>query len=224
MKFILAILALVSLALAVDKEDMEKLVEESTWVVKDLKLGAEGIPEELLKKARGVIVCPGLIKGAFIFGGGGGNCTVSYRNPTTGEWSAPAFYTLAHASVGFQIGVESVDLLLVVNTDRGMRSLLRNKVKLGADLSVAAGPAGRSASASTDLALKADIYSYSKAKGIFAGVSLQGAVLIPYEDGIFAYYGKHLTPKEILFGKVQMPPSAVKFTQTLKASTVRPQP
>lgn len=219
MRTILALLSLICISLAVSKEDMDRLVENSTSVIKELRTGAEGIPEELLKKAKGVIVCPGLIKGAFIFGAGGGNCVVSYKNPNTGEWSAPAFYTLAQASFGFQIGVESVDLLLVINTDRGTKSLLRSKVKFGADLSVAAGPAGRSASASTDINLNADIYSYSKARGVFAGVSLQGAVLIPYEDGIIAYYGKKLTPREILFGKVHMPASAIEFTKTLKAST-----
>ncbi len=214
-RFILVVL-LTGLSFARTKEDVDKLVEDSASVINELKNDEEKIPIDLLRRAKGVIVCPGLIKGAFIVGAGGGSCVVSYRNQKSGSWSAPAFYKIIQASVGFQLGVEAIDLLLVINTDRGMRSLIKSKVKLGADASVAAGPVGRSVSASTDVVLKADIYSYSKAKGIFAGVSLQGAILVPDGESIRIYYGKDLNPSEILFGNLHAPASALKFLDALR--------
>ncbi|MEJ5339223.1 MAG: lipid-binding SYLF domain-containing protein [Aquificaceae bacterium] len=215
MKSLLLFLLIITLSFGTTKEDMDKLLEDSVAMLKELGKSKEDIPSDLLRRARGVVICPSMLRGAFIVGAGAGNCVVSYKDPKTGEWSAPAFYTLAQASIGFQLGVESVDLLLVIGTDRGMKSLLRNKVKLGADVSVAAGPVGRGASAGTDIALKADIYSYSRARGVFAGVSLQGAVLSFNSEGIRAYYGETLSPKEILFGKVRRPESAIRLSRTL---------
>ncbi|RME11611.1 MAG: hypothetical protein D6804_02835 [Aquificota bacterium] len=215
MKSLLLFLLIITLSFGTTKEDMDKLLEDSVAMLKELGKSKEDIPSDLLRRARGVVICPSMLRGAFIVGAGAGNCVVSYKDPKTGEWSAPAFYTLAQASIGFQLGVESVDLLLVIGTDRGMKSLLRNRVKLGADVSVAAGPVGRGASAGTDIALKADIYSYSRARGVFAGVSLQGAVLSFNSEGIRAYYGETLSPKEILFGKVRKPESAIRLSRTL---------
>lgn len=219
MKGLLLFLFIIALSFGTTKEDMDKLLEDSVAVLEELRESKESIPSDLLMRARGVVICPSMLRGAFIVGAGAGNCMVSYRDPKTGDWSAPAFYTLAQLSIGFQLGVESVDLLLIVGTDRGMRSLLRNRVKLGADVSIAAGPVGRGASAGTDIALKADIYSYSRARGVFAGVSLQGAVLSTNNEGIKAYYGEPINPKEILFGKVRKPESAVKLSRILTELT-----
>ncbi|MFN3813416.1 MAG: lipid-binding SYLF domain-containing protein [Aquificaceae bacterium] len=205
MKGMLMLVLLYSLALAVTKEDVDKVVSDAAAIVRELKA------EELLKEAKGVIVCPGVIKSALVVGVSAGKCVASIKDPKVGGWSAPAFYKLAQASLGFQLGVESIDLVLVVKTERGVRSLLKTRVKLGGDVSLAAGPVGRSASASTDIALKADIYSYSKAKGVFAGVSLQGGALIPDEDSIRAYYGRTLTAKQVLYEKVKASSSASVF-------------
>ncbi len=219
MRGMLIFVLLCNLAFAVTKEDMDKLVSDAAAVVRELKAEKDNLPEELLKGAKGVVVCPGFIKGAFVVGASGGKCAASVKDPKTGNWSVPAFYKLAQASIGFQLGVESIDLLLVVKTERGVRSLLRSKVKLGGDVSLAAGPVGRSASAGTDVTLKADIYSYSKARGVFAGVSLQGGALIPDKDGMKAYYGKTTEAKQVLYGKVKAPSSASTFLQALEEAS-----
>lgn len=219
MKSLALLLILVALSFGVTREDMDDLVEDSIAVLRELEMSREEIPSDLLRRAKGVVICPNMLRGAFVVGAGAGSCVVSYRDPKTKEWSAPAFYTLAQASIGLQLGLESVDLLLVIGTDRGMRSLLNNRVKLGADVSVATGPVGRGASAGTDIAMRADIYSYSRTRGAFAGVSLQGAVLSANNEGIRAYYGEPLHPKDILFGRVKKSESASKLSKILTELT-----
>lgn len=149
----------------------------------------KGIPRSLLDRAYGIAVFPHVIKGAFIVGGRWGKGIVSIREPG-GGWSAPAYVDIAGGSFGFQIGGQSTDLVLVFTSRKGVDSLLRSKVKLGADASVAAGPVGRAAEASTDVALKAEVYAYSRSKGLFAGIALDGAVVHFNDSANEKVYGK----------------------------------
>jgi len=156
----------------------------------------KGIPQDLLEKAECVAVFPSVIQAGFIVGGRGGRGVASCR--TTLGWSAPAFFTLGGGSVGFQIGAQSTDfVMLFMNTD-GLNSLLSNEFTLGGDASVAAGPVGRQAGASTDLKLTAKILSYSRSKGLFAGLELKGVVIKPDTDDMREVYGKGVTAKDVL--------------------------
>jgi len=157
------------------------------------------IPERLLENCRCVAVIPHVIKGALGYGARFGQGVVSCRSDS-GAWSPLVFLRLTGGSFGFQIGAESTDYVLFFMTERGARSLLESKFTLGGKLSVAAGPVGRSAEASTDLKLDAEIYSYAKSKGLFAGVSVEGARLAPDGKAIERYYGKHIAPDSLLFG------------------------
>ncbi len=163
------------------------------------------VPMKLLEDARCVAVIPGVIKGAFVWGGHRGKGVLTCRSGD--GWSAPIFVNMTGASFGFQIGGQAIDFVLFFVTDRSVRSLLKSKFTLGGDASVAAGPLGRTAEASTDLKLKAEIYSYGKARGLFAGISFQGARLAANQKWINEYYGKRLWPESVLFeGAISTPP------------------
>ena len=156
----------------------------------------KGIPKDLLEKAECVAVFPSVLKAGFVVGGQGGRGVASCR--TANGWSAPAYFTLGGASVGFQIGAESTDfVMLFMNTD-GLNSLLSNEFTLGGDASVAAGPVGRQAGAATDLKLNAQILSYSRSKGLFAGLELKGVVIKADKDDMRDVYGAGVTAKEVL--------------------------
>ncbi len=192
-------------------------VQNSSDIIKEIMSSPDkAIPEELLEKSKGIAIVPHVIKAGFVFGGNYGEGIVCARNPN-GTWSPPAFVTLAGGSWGFQAGLEAIDVVLVIMTDRGMESILKNKVKLGAEAGVAAGPVGRAAQAATDVALKAEIYSYSRAKGLFAGLTLEGAVMWENDDADAAFYGKEVTSKEILwqFQGIALPAAAKTLDQTL---------
>jgi lipid-binding SYLF domain-containing protein len=177
-------------------------LREAAAVVRELRSAPDrGIPEELWAKAECVVVIPGMKKAAFVFGGEYGRGGMSCR--TGNGWSAPLFMQLAKGSWGLQIGAEEVDLVLLVMNRRGIESLLDNKVSLGADASIAAGPVGRTGRASTDLALRAQILSYSRSRGVFAGIDLSGGVLRPDADANQAFYRKTVTANEVLFGPVR---------------------
>lgn len=143
----------------------------------------------LMRNAAAVAIFPSVYKGAFFVGGQYGKGVMCSRDKITGEWSAPAFFTLGGGSFGFQFGAQSTDLILVIMNQRGLESLLKDKVTLGGDVSVAAGPVGRRAQAETDVLLKAEIYSYSRSKGVFAGIALKGAVVAPDKESNRSYYG-----------------------------------
>ena len=166
----------------------------------------QGIPQDLLESAKCIAIIPGDLKFAFIFGGNYGRGLATCR--TGHGWSAPMFLAIDGGSVGYQIGGSSTDIVLLFMNDRALKSLLSDKFKLGADASVAAGPVGRNASAGTDLKLNAEILSYSRSKGIFAGVSLNGAVVQADKSGDVAMYGNDVNRHEILDGKVTVPESA----------------
>jgi lipid-binding SYLF domain-containing protein len=173
----------------------------------------QGIPEEVLGSAECVAVVPSMLKGGFIVGANYGRGVASCRTPT--GWSAPAFLFTSGGSVGFQIGGQAVDLVMLIMNQDGMKNLLSSKFKLGADASVAAGPVGRHASADTDWKLKAQVLTYSRARGAFAGVSLDGAVIKQDKDSTRELYGRMVPFRTSLTGKVEAPSSAYPFLNTL---------
>jgi SH3 domain-containing YSC84-like protein 1 len=172
-----------------------------------------GIPQEILSKAECVAVVPSMLKGGFIVGGKYGRGLASCRNPK--GWSAPAFFTIAGGSFGFQIGGQAVDLVMLIMNNDGMQRLLSSKVSLGADASVAAGPVGRHAEGNTDWKMRAQVLTYSRARGVFAGVSLNGAVMNQDKDSTREFYGHMVTFKALLTGEVEPPPDANSFLTTL---------
>ncbi len=194
-------------AVASDREDDVNRTHKATQVFKDIMNAPDqGIPRDLLESAKCIAIIPGAVKFAFIFGGNYGRGLATCR--TGHGWSAPMFLAIDGGSVGYQIGGSSTDIVLLFMNDRALQSLLGDKFKLGADASVAAGPVGRNASAGTDLKLNAEILSYSRSKGVFAGVSLNGAVVQADKSGDEAMYGNEVNRHEILDGKVAVPASA----------------
>src|SRR5215471_8173784 len=198
-------------------------LKESYTVMKEI-LGTpdKGIPRDLLNKAECVIVYPSVLKAAFIVGGSYGRGVITCRTGVShsGPWSAPAMFALEGGSFGFQIGGEATDFVLLVMNDSGANSVLSSKVKLGADASAAAGPVGRSASAETDVVMKAEILSYSRARGVFAGVSLEGSTMRSDDGANKNLYGKDLSAKEIVReNKVTTPASAKPLVDLLQQTS-----
>jgi lipid-binding SYLF domain-containing protein len=173
----------------------------------------QGIPEEVLGSAECVAVVPSMLKGGFIVGANYGRGIASCRTPI--GWSAPAFVFTSGGSIGFQIGGQAVDLVMLIMNQDGMKNLLSSKFKLGADASVAAGPVGRHASADTDWKLKAQVLTYSRTRGAFAGVSLAGAVIKQDKDATRELYGRMVPFRTSLTGKVEAPQGAYPFLNTL---------
>src|SRR6202007_3374154 len=188
----------------------QKRLENSGVVMQEIMNTPENIPQEVIEKAECVIVFPSVLKAAFIVGGSYGRGAMVCRTGKgfRGPWGAPAMYALEGGSVGFQIGGQATDLVLLVMNDSGVGSVLDSKVKLGADASVAAGPVGRDASADTDAYMRAEVLSYSRSRGLFAGISLEGSTLRPDDDATQDVYGRKLTAREIVIGgKVGVPES-----------------
>jgi SH3 domain-containing YSC84-like protein 1 len=181
----------------------QKRLEESGVVMQEVLNVPDNIPHELLEKAECVIVFPNMMKAAFVVGGQYGRGAMVCRTGEKfhGPWGAPAMYALEGGSVGFQIGGEATDLILLVMNNRGLESILSSKVKLGADASIAAGPKGRDASADTDAWMRAEILSYSRSRGLFAGVSLEGTTLRPDDDANEQVYGHPMKAKNIVRGQ-----------------------
>jgi SH3 domain-containing YSC84-like protein 1 len=173
----------------------------------------KGIPEEVLSNAKCILVVPDLIKGGFIFGGKHGRGVASCR--TSSGWSAPAFVSVGGGSWGLQIGVEGVDLVMLVMNDQGFQHLLSSKFQLSGEGSVAAGPVGRHASAGTDWKMNTEVLTYSRSRGAFAGITLEGAVVEEDNDSTRAIYGKHMMFKNILSGRVSTPESAEAFVRAV---------
>jgi lipid-binding SYLF domain-containing protein len=178
--------------------------------------GDKGIPEEVLEHAKCVAVVPHMVKGGFVFGAEGGRGVATCR--TEHGWSAPAFFAIEGGSWGLQIGVEGIDLVMVIQNDKGMEQLLNSKFKIGADASAAAGPVGRHASADTDWKMDAEILTYSRAKGVFAGLALNGAAVHEDKDAMKAVYGDDATERQVLTGKVPPPPSAHAFLAAVRSA------
>ncbi len=180
----------------------------------------KGIPQELVERAECVAVFPSVLKAGFIIGGRGGRGVASCR--TARGWSAPAFFNLGGGSFGLQIGAQSTDFVMLIMNKDGMNSLLSDSFTLGGDASVAAGPVGRQAGASTDIKMNAQILSYSRSKGLFAGLELKGVVIKPDKDDMRDVYGANVTAKEVLQGNEVTPPLSVQaFPMALSRYSVR---
>ena len=174
----------------------------------------KGIPEEILGSAKCVAVVPSLLKGGFVFGGAHGKGMATCR--TADGWSAPAPFTITGGSFGLQIGVQGVDLVMLIMNEKGMQALLASKFKLGADASAAAGPVGRHAEASTDWKMRAEVLTYSRARGLFAGVTVNGAAIHQDEDATRELYGRLVPFKTILTGAVTTPAGGEPFVATVR--------
>lgn len=185
-------------------------------------LPEEGLPSRILERCRGIAVIPGVIKAAYGFGGQYGRGVVAVRSDD-GAWSNPSFISLIGGSLGWQIGVQKADIILVFKTAKSVENIASGKVTLGADMSVAAGPVGRSAEASTDLEMEAEIYSYSRSKGLFAGVSIKGASIQIDKDANQAFYGRpELTAQDILYDRTLKAPAAVEDLKRALAKKTAP--
>ena len=225
MKSRLAILLLCAFllpAFAANDEKEEDRVKQSGEVLKEILNIPDNIPPDLLDKAECVIILPSVKKGAIGIGGSYGRGVMICRSGQhyTGRWGAPALYALEGINIGFQLGGQATDFVLLVMNESGANSVMSSKVKLGADASVAAGPVGRAASAETDIVMKAEILSYSRSKGLFAGVSLEGSTMRSDDGANKALYGKELSAKEIVReGKVGAPISASRLLTILRKAS-----
>jgi lipid-binding SYLF domain-containing protein len=201
------LLSLPAIAFASDKDDDISRIQNATRVFHEIMdTPDKGIPSDILASAKCIAIIPGDKKFAFVFGGNYGRGLVTCH--TEHGWSAPLFLAIEGGSVGYQIGGSSTDLVMIFMNDHALQSLLGDKFKLGGDATVAAGPVGRNASAATDVRLNAEILSYSRSKGVFAGISLDGAVVQADKSGDHAMYGDSVTRKEILDSQAPVPESA----------------
>ena len=224
-----AVLALSTFGVQLFAEEKEMKETERIGAAADvlkqiLDTPDKGIPKGLLDKADCVIIYPSVKKAAFIVGGSYGRGVITCRKGASfgGPWSAPAMFALEGGSFGLQIGGQATDFVLLVMNESGAKSVLSSKVKLGADASAAAGPVGRNATAETDIVMKAQILSYSRAQGLFAGVSLEGSTMRSDDGGNKALYGKELTATEIVReGKVTAPPAAARLLALLRKASPR---
>jgi SH3 domain-containing YSC84-like protein 1 len=199
---------------ASSKSDLQDRIDAAKAVLDQIMQAKDAtIPMNILQQATCVGVIPGMIKGAFVFGAQYGQGVVTCR--TGHGWSAPVFIRMAGGSWGLQIGGQSTDLILVAVNDRGFQDLLKNKFKIGADASAAAGPVGRAGQASTDWKMNAELLSYSRNKGLFAGISLDGTSVTQNKDDTETYYGAPQDFQSVLKGNVGVPPNAVEFVRAV---------
>jgi lipid-binding SYLF domain-containing protein len=202
------------------REDSVDRLQRSVLVLRAIMATPDkGIPEEVLSGAKCILVVPDLIKGGFVFGGKHGRGVATCRTAT--GWSAPAFVSVGGGSWGLQIGVEDVDLVMLVMNDSGLQHLLSSKFELTGEGSVAAGPVGRHASAGTDWKMNTEVLTYSRSKGIFAGLTLEGAVVEQDNDSTHAIYGRHMMFRSILSGKAATPASADAFIKAVSEAGVQ---
>ncbi len=214
---LLAVLALGTMTWADEKEDAADRLDNANKVLTEImNTPDKGIPEEVLDGAKCIAVVPHMIKGGFVFGAKHGRGVATCR--TANGWSAPSFFTVTGGSWGAQIGVEGVDLIMMIMNEKGMQQLLNSKFQIGGEVSAAGGPVGRHASAGTDWKLDTQILTYSRAKGAFAGATLEGAGISQDEDAVRAMYGRDLTARTILTGKVPPPAAAHQFLATVRGA------
>lgn len=223
-KHILAVAMSMSLALPLFAQQKEQQrIKDSAQVLREiLATPDKGIPKDLLDKSECVVVFPSVKKAAFVVGGSYGRGIITCRSGAhfTGPWSAPSMFALEGASFGFQIGGQATDFVLLVMNESGANSVMSSKVKLGADASIAAGPVGRNTSAETDIVMKAQILSWSRARGVFAGISLAGSTMRTDGDANKNLYGQDLSAQDIVRdGKVKPPPAAAGLLKILNTAT-----
>jgi lipid-binding SYLF domain-containing protein len=198
----------------------QKAQDAARVLAEIMRIPETAVPEKMFSEAYAIAVIPDVVKAGLVLGGRGGRGLISVR-AADGSWSNPSFIRLGGGSVGFQAGVSSSDVILVFRTPRGVENIVNGKFTLGADASVAAGPVGRSAQAATDGELKAEIYSYSRSRGLFAGVALDGTVLRIDHRSNEAVYGNNTTPRAIFEGRTNPPPNPlVDFRDRLEENTV----
>jgi len=212
------VMSLCSLSFAADDQPKESKaadrVQAAADVLSDIQSAPDkGIPQEVLGSAECVAVVPSMLKGGFFVGGKYGRGLASCRTPK--GWSAPAFFTVTGGSFGFQIGGQAVDLVMLIMNKDGMKHLLSSEFALGADASVAAGPVGRHAEGNTDWKMRAEVLTYSRARGLFAGITLNGAVIKQDKDSTREFYGRMVPFKTSLTGEIEAPPVANSFLTTL---------
>ena len=213
---LVAVLSLTSIGWAgTDREATVDRLDHAGAVLHEIMSAPDkGIPEEVLQHARCVAVVPHMIKGGFVFGAENGRGVATCR--TANGWSAPAFFAITGGSWGLQIGVEGVDLVMIIQNERGMQHLISSNFQLGGDASAAAGPVGRHASADTDWKLNTEVLTYSRARGAFAGLTLTGAAIRRDDDSTEAIYGRDVTTSRILKGEVAVPAVAASFIDAVR--------
>jgi SH3 domain-containing YSC84-like protein 1 len=212
--FLTLLFASITWAQSPDGAQQRKLLRTGQLILEEIQNSPDSkIPGGLISKAKAIIVFPTMVKAGFFIGARFGKGFVSTRNQETGDWGAPAFLYTAGGSFGFQFGAEAVDLILLVMTQRGLEGLLSEKFTLGGDIAVAAGPVGRHAEASADIFMQGEIYSYSRSKGLFGGISVKGTVITSDLDANLAYYGEPLTAENILLSNQvgEIPESGKQF-------------
>jgi lipid-binding SYLF domain-containing protein len=205
---------------ATSREATEARLQHAGEVLHEVMSAPDkGIPEEVLQHAKCIAVVPHLVKGGFVFGAEGGRGVATCR--TENGWSAPAFFSITGGNWGLQIGVEGIDLVMVFQGDQGMDRLVKSKFEIGADATVAAGPVGRHASADTDWKMNAEILTYSRAKGIFAGITLNGASVRRDDDSTAEFYGREIPTRDLLMGQVPPPPGSGAFLDAIHDAKVQ---
>ncbi len=208
-------------SVGLSREDLDKRIADCDLVLKNaLETPDRGIPVHLLQRCKGLAIFPGVVKLGIIVGVDYGSGVIFHRNEKTGEWSKPGFFKIRTGSLGLQIGAQSTDLVLLIMNEESFRVLLEDKFALGANISVAAGPIGRDASAETDMTLSSGILSYSRSQGIFVGLSLKGAVLEPDSDANLAYHGNGISVQDIYYvGEGSLTENARTLLERLNAAT-----
>ena len=215
-----------SVCWAANKDKAEDRLKDCGTVLKEIIDIPDNIPQDLLDKANCVVIYPSVLKAAFVIGGSYGRGAMTCRKGEnfTGSWGAPTMMALEGGSVGFQLGGQATDFVLLVMNEGGARGILAGKAKLGGDASVAAGPVGRNASAETDVTLRSEILSYSRSRGLFAGVSLEGSTIRPDNKANEKIYGEKLEAKQIVLSdQVKVPAAAEQLVSTLDTKTSRTQ-
>ncbi len=201
-----------------DQADRRDLVKNAAYVMDEIMDSPYGgIPQTLIANAKAIIIFPTMLKGGFFIAARYGQGVATVRSDKTGSWGPPAFLTTVGGSFGFQIGAQAIDLILLVMTERGLNGLLKDKFTLGADIGIAAGPVGRYAEAGADILMQGEIYSYSRSKGAFAGVSLKGTVIMANKTANYEYYRQRLSSKDILISHriKRVPESTRRFIEDM---------
>jgi lipid-binding SYLF domain-containing protein len=214
-KLLITAVAFAVPAMYAKQDPADRLKDAADTIQEMMHAGDKGVPQDLIEKAQCIVVIPGLKKAGFIVGAKYGKGFSSCRKPNGAGWTAPAAVVIEGGSVGFQIGGSEQDVILLVMNKKGQEKLLQSKFTIGGEATAAAGPVGRDLSAQTDAQMRAEILSYSRARGLFAGIALQGATLREDSDGNKELYGRPLSNKEILSGAVPPPPAAAQFMAVL---------
>ena len=211
-----ALLSMTSIAWAgSSREATEDRLDHAGRVIHEIMSAPDrGIPEEVLEHAKCIAVVPHMLKGGFVLGAENGRGVATCR--TADGWSAPSFFAITGGSWGLQIGIEGIDLVMIIQGDKGMRQLIGSKFEIGADASAAAGPVGRHASADTDWKLETEVLTYSRARGAFAGITLNGASIRRDDDSTEAIYGRQVSTRSILGGQVAVPDAARSFLDAVR--------